>query len=952
MITKVICATLFYCAFFLLHVSAATFYVNQNNPNPTPPYTDWNTAATNIQDAIDAASTGDIVLVTNGLYAFGGKSKDGVITNRVSVDKAILVQSVNGPNATIIQGAWDPTSTNGPGAVRCVWMTNNAILSGFNIRGGATRGVTVSPNLTMDGGGVFGTSTNAMVYNCLIATNYASYIGGGAFQVTLNNCTLISNHAFGSGMPGGGVAGAGSGGGAANCNLNDCFVTLNVANQSSGGGAQNCNSKNCAFTKNLAYLYGGGAYQGSLVSCTVTTNTAGGYGGGYGGAVANATLTNCLVYGNFFAGLSGFGGGTNYHSCTFSYSDTDPLPIGVGNLDVNPQLLADSIHLAATSPCIGAGAESVVSGMDIDGQPWNNSPSIGCDEWQPAPIITAQPSFQANPANRLLNFSTQIAGQSPFICEWNIGGLVVQDGSHYSGSATPYLMVSNFTLPDAGMYQVVISNPFGVVTSQVAQVVMHAVAAAGTNPVAPYSTWVTAATNIQDAVDAALPGDIVLVTNGIYAYGGRPYSGGLAYSGIITNRVLVTQPQLTILSVNGYASTIIQGAWDPNTTNGPLAVRCCLLATNSVSLTGFTLQGGATSGGAEVEGNLGSNDNVGGGVSSVGKPWPFNTVSFSGVEVNNCLICSNRAGSGDGGGASYVNLNNCIVMGNAAYEGGGTYNSSLTNCTVSGNQALIFGGGTSNGKLYNCISLNNAAESQASNSWSPLVILYSCTMPAAAGIGNINADPQFMDSAFHLSATSPCLATGSSLYSSGVDMDGEAWKSPPSMGADEVFSTDFSGILSVTIQSQQTVSFVGRSWNFTGQITGRAADLAWDYGDGSTATNVSYFTSHIWTNAGNYTVTFTAYNNDNPGGVSTNTTINVLPLNTPQLQLAAVLTNGFQFQFAGQSNANYTIQYTTNLTTPVAWQTLQTIYNSTGGMYQITDSTATNGTRFYRALAQ
>jgi hypothetical protein len=31
---------------------------------------------------------------------------------------------------------------------------------------------------------------------------------------------------------------------------------------------------------------------------------------------------------------------------------------------------------------------------------------------------------------------------------------------------------------------------------------------------------------------------------------------------------------------------------------------------------------------------------------------------------------------------------------------------------------------------------------------------------------------------------------------------------------------------------------------------------------------------------------------------------------------------------------------------------LQTIYNSTGGVYQITDSTATNGTRFYRAQAQ
>ena len=93
--------------------------------------------------------------------------------------------------------------------------------------------------------------------------------------------------------------------------------------------------------------------------------------------------------------------------------------------------------------------------------------------------------------------------------------------------------------------------------------------AAGTNPVAPFASLTPVSTNIQDAVDATCQGSIRLVTNEHYANGGRSYNGG------ITNRVLVTQPQVTVASVNGYASTIIQGARDPNTTNGPLAVRCC-----------------------------------------------------------------------------------------------------------------------------------------------------------------------------------------------------------------------------------------------------------------------------------------------------------------------------------------------------------------------------------------
>jgi hypothetical protein len=180
-------------------LSGATHYVWLDSPDPRPPYTNWATAARVIQDAVDAAASGDEVVVTNGTYAVGGRAVYRTMTNRVAVEKPLTLRSVSGPQHTIIQGAKAPGGGNGEGAIRCAYLTDGANLSGFTLTNGAT-GTGDSRHEQGSGGGVWCASASAALTNCVLVGNSAGMEGGGTYGGTLHNCTLSGN--YGSGAAG------------------------------------------------------------------------------------------------------------------------------------------------------------------------------------------------------------------------------------------------------------------------------------------------------------------------------------------------------------------------------------------------------------------------------------------------------------------------------------------------------------------------------------------------------------------------------------------------------------------------------------------------------------------------------------------------------------------------------------------------------------------------------
>ena len=183
-------------AFANVSAPAATLYVSLTSTNPVPPYADWSTAATNIQDAVDASSDGDLILVTSGVYATGGEVFYGALTNRVVINKAVTIQSVNGPEATIIQGYQDPAANylGSSNSVRCLYATNGAVVIGFTLTDGGTGpGEPLKSFYDLQGGGAWCESTNVILSNCVLIANSAVSAGGGVYSGTLNNCLISSN---------------------------------------------------------------------------------------------------------------------------------------------------------------------------------------------------------------------------------------------------------------------------------------------------------------------------------------------------------------------------------------------------------------------------------------------------------------------------------------------------------------------------------------------------------------------------------------------------------------------------------------------------------------------------------------------------------------------------------------------------------------------------------------
>jgi hypothetical protein len=672
-----------------------------------------------IQDAIDAASDGDEIVVMPGMYS--GTGSNAIVRPN---GKEITLRSLEGPHVTIIDGP-GAGSTSRWGIVCEASETEATVIEGFTIQNCVFHGA--------NGGGIVCKSSSPTFKNCISLNNggsngegYYTYYGGGLYlsgansAATFIGCTFEDNFAY---FSGGGVY----------CDSQDpvflnCTFTSNSCQVLWGGGLYFSYADptliGCLIQYNSAITdHGGGISQnggaGTFISCTYDSNTADSTdsnGGGYYSYYSDANYVDCLFTNN----TAGTGGAVydqgysflSFHNCTF---DGNSASYSGGGIFSRTSGEGGGIYFYAGSSVI------TVTNCDISG---NTSGGSGGGLF----LSSCAPQFDNCSISNNHSFGNAggayCTGGSPILnsCTVESNTSIAQGGAFYcENNSNPTLndcaVRLNTSADGGGIYSQVDSNPTAENT-----------VICGNVPDQVYGRWTDAGgsciafrcddedddgspdecgvvddgihqvpeefATIQDAIIAAGQGDTVLVGPGTWT------------ADEITPADWVINPggkTITILASDGPESTILDGE------GARRVVQCAGSETPATVIEGFTITNGYS-------------EELGGGVYCY----------TSSPTLTNCILTENTVsltiGFGGGLGCIYSSspqLNGCTVSLCSAQDGGGIacwYESSpvLTDCTISTNTSIDDGAGiycsySSNISLEGCSVVNNTSEGDFSD---------------------------------------------------------------------------------------------------------------------------------------------------------------------------------------------------------------------------------------------
>ncbi|HVP09555.1 MAG TPA: right-handed parallel beta-helix repeat-containing protein [Phycisphaerae bacterium] len=761
-----------------------------------------------IQAAIDAAQDGDEVVVMNGVYTGAGNK------NLSLGGKAITVRSVSGDPATCIidcQGS-------GRGFYFHNGETAASVVDGFTIRNGNNPA----------GAGVNCSGSGLTLSNCTISGNTgfegAVYCGTGS--PTLTNCTISGNTASGQNC-GAGVYCMGS-----QCSptFTNCTISGNTGSGSySGGGVVSVSYAVPTFTNctigwntDTGTYSGGGVWcsysEATFINCTICGNTGANGGGGLSGCEASPTLISCRLAGNTTSGSYGGSGiffmcggspllvnctlsgnratGSQYSGCVYS-TESSPMLI-------NCTFSGNTASGSAYSGCVYAGGGS-------------HSTLTNCVLWGDTPCEMVTVGGGVTTVSYC-----DIQGGHSGTGNINLNPLFIDpdgpDNDPNTWQDNDYRLVAGSPCIDAGKNSAV---PSGIVTDfnglprfvddPATADCRYVPGTCGTAPIVDMGAYEhqvvilqvpSEYATIQAAINAAQPGEQVVVADGVYTGAGNK---DLNFAGkAIAVRSASGDPAACIIDCQGggrgfyfwngeTAASVVDGFTIRNGYAGssggvycngssPTVTNCVISGNTSTTGGGgvfCTSHASPTLMNCTISGNTTPSSSSCGGVQAASQSNPTlincaisgNTGGQAGIYCNgfcsmtltNCTIRGNTGVNG-GGVACYESsptLVNCEISGNTASGstggGGGVFaiwgsNPTLINCTLSGNKAFgaegssVWSGGSSIPALTNCILWGNETPHEFYAYSGSLPMANHCNVQGGfGGIGNIDLDPLFVD---------------------------------------------------------------------------------------------------------------------------------------------------------------------------------------------------------------
>ncbi len=379
-------------------------------------------AGGSIQDAIDRANGGDIVLVSPSEYT--------IRAPLTFEGKAITVQGAEGPEKTTIRMANPIDPERSTIVIFENGETKESVLEGFTLTGGGRTRFSNEDSWQIGGGAILCIKNSSpTIRNCILTRN-DSIRGGGIMFVQgsspkILSCVFFNNYAS---MNGGGVYGYDE----SSSEINDCLFQENIA-LANGAGVwgryTTMKLSNTTFFRNSAETAGGvfcrhGAV--TLEHCTFLENRTTIHGGalalaGDGGIAASAHLTNCTLCGNSAvwggAILHYFDCVTTLDHCIVWNNHSGSFRVWQGEEDVPPPDIAS--HLVVKHSCID-GSQSWLGEGSINTDPgfgaWGERAEVFVDGAHPCP----GDGTEENPFCDLksaLTYSYALAEDSPCLRE-------------------------------------------------------------------------------------------------------------------------------------------------------------------------------------------------------------------------------------------------------------------------------------------------------------------------------------------------------------------------------------------------------------------------------------------------------------------------------------------------------------------------------------------------------